>query len=38
MAKRGHKKAKKACTTGKGKLKKGWRLAKGGRCVAAKKK
>ncbi len=33
-----HKKAKKACTTAKGKLKRGWRYGKRGTCVKAKKK
>lgn len=35
-----HKKShsKKSCLTGKGKLKKGYRLGKGGRCIKAKKK
>lgn len=32
------KAAKGSCTTSKGRLRKGWRYAKGGRCVRAKGK
>lgn len=37
MAKKSKKKST-ACKTAKGKLKAGWRYAKGGRCVKAKAK
>lgn len=39
-ARRGKRKAKKAtaCKTAKGKLRKGWRFGKGGRCIKAKAK
>lgn len=38
MAKKSKKRSSTACKTAKGKLKRGWRFGKGGRCIKAKKK
>jgi hypothetical protein len=37
MAKRRRKRSSSSCKTSKGKLRKGWRYGRGGRCIRAKK-